>query len=443
MKINDVEKLTGLTAKSIRYYESKGLITVQHNKENGYRIYTEEDVLHLKRIKVLRYLDFSIEEIRCIQEQELPEIQRTLQRQAEQFESLSDTCDLKKSLCISLSKDYDMKNRMVREYDEAIEFLKGKEFEEVQESLRELACPSLPQMIVCTLVLGAPVLGLFLNIQMHSGNKEILIMNAVFALIGAVWISLQWRDYFQRRKYQKERMKEKGKQDVWVVLAIIPVLIGMFTVLVLIDRLVISLFAPRDWLFYEFQGGGDILLILIAELPLFGAIVYLIERIRHVLKEKSSDLAVLFEILWNHKMIFFVVWCALFYFAVVNVAFVTPETIVSYSTLHPAGVTYEYKDISRVDTSFGWKNIDVREYKKKGTFSYRISIGEKKLVFSQPSINESIERYVEDTYLELEEFDVRVMSLGVPKKGSAKYSDRCDLDQVYVNRFLRIIENGN
>ena len=55
MKINDVEKLTGLTAKSIRYYESKGLITVQHNKENGYRIYTEEDVLHLKRIKVLRY----------------------------------------------------------------------------------------------------------------------------------------------------------------------------------------------------------------------------------------------------------------------------------------------------------------------------------------------------------------------------------------------------
>ena len=63
-------------------------------------------------------------------------------------------------------------------------------------------------------------------------------------------------------------MKEKGKQDVWVVLAIIPVLIGMFTVLVLIDRLVISLFAPRDWLFYEFQGGGDILLILITELPL-------------------------------------------------------------------------------------------------------------------------------------------------------------------------------
>lgn len=94
MKIKDVEKLTGLTAKSIRYYESKGLIAVQHNGENGYRIYAEEDVLHLKRIKLLCYLDFSIEEIRCIQGQKLPEIQKTLQRQAEQFEVQSDICDM-------------------------------------------------------------------------------------------------------------------------------------------------------------------------------------------------------------------------------------------------------------------------------------------------------------------------------------------------------------
>lgn len=441
MKIKDVEKLTGLTAKSIRYYESKGLIDVQHNAENGYRIYTEEDVLHLKRIKLLRYLDFSIEEIRCIQQQEISEIQRTLRRQAERFESQGDICDMKKSLCISLSGDYDMQNRMVEEYDEVIDFLEGKEFEDVQESLKEFTCPSPPQMIMWTLVLGAPVVGLFLNIQMHSGNKEILIMNAVFALIGAVWLSLQWRDYFQRRKYQKERMKEKGKQDVWVVMAIIPVLIGMLAVFVLIDRLVISLFAPRDWLFYEFQGGGELLLVLITELPLFGAIVYLVERIRHVSKEKSNDLAVLFEILWNHKAISLVVWCALFYFVVVNVAFVTPKEIISYSTLHPSGITYRYEDISQVDTSFGWKNIAVREYKKKGTFSYRILAGKKKLVFSQPSVNENIKRYEKDTYLELEEFDDRVMSYGVPKKGSTKYSDRCDMDQVYVDRFIRIIKN--
>lgn len=441
MKINDVEKLTGLTAKSIRYYESKGLITVQHNEENGYRIYTEDDVLHLKRIKLLRYLDFSIEEIRRIQEQELPEIQKTLQRKAEQFESQSDLCDMKKSICISLSKDYDMKNGMVEDYDGVVDFLEGKDFEELQEAIKEFSCLSLPQMILLTLVWAAPVIWLFINIRIHTGNVEVLTGNAIVALFGVVILSLQWRDYFNKRKYQKDRMKEKGKRTIWVVLAIIPVIVVMFGVLILINQMVVSLFAPTDWLFYEFQGGGELLLILITEIPLLGALVYLIERIKHVPEEKSNDLAVLFGFLWKHKEISVVVWCILFYLSIVNVAFVTPEKIVSYSTLHPAGVTYEYNDISHVDTSFGWKNIAIKTYKRKGTFSYRILVGEKELVFSHPSINETIERYEADTYLELEEFDSKVMSYGVQKEGSTEYSDRCDMDQVYVDRFIRIIEN--
>lgn len=35
MTIKDVEKITGLTAKSIRYYEDKGLLKVERNEENG------------------------------------------------------------------------------------------------------------------------------------------------------------------------------------------------------------------------------------------------------------------------------------------------------------------------------------------------------------------------------------------------------------------------
>ena len=64
MTIKDAEKLTGLTAKSIRLYESKGLITVDRNEENDYRNYTEENINQLKRIKVYRYFDFSIDEIK-------------------------------------------------------------------------------------------------------------------------------------------------------------------------------------------------------------------------------------------------------------------------------------------------------------------------------------------------------------------------------------------
>ena len=51
MKINDVEKLTGLTQKAIRLYESKGLIQISRS-ENGYRNYSQENVNTLKTIKL-------------------------------------------------------------------------------------------------------------------------------------------------------------------------------------------------------------------------------------------------------------------------------------------------------------------------------------------------------------------------------------------------------
>ena len=63
MKINDVEKITGLTQKAIRLYESKGLISVSR-KENGYRSYTDKDVQTLKEIKLFRSVGITISDIK-------------------------------------------------------------------------------------------------------------------------------------------------------------------------------------------------------------------------------------------------------------------------------------------------------------------------------------------------------------------------------------------
>ena len=63
MKINDVEKITGLTGKAIRLYESKGLISVSR-EENGYRNYTDKDVEALKKIKLFRSVGISISDIK-------------------------------------------------------------------------------------------------------------------------------------------------------------------------------------------------------------------------------------------------------------------------------------------------------------------------------------------------------------------------------------------
>ncbi len=68
MKINQVEELTGITKKNIRFYESEGLIAPRRDPANGYREYSLEDADTLRRIKLLRKLDVSCEKIRKLQE---------------------------------------------------------------------------------------------------------------------------------------------------------------------------------------------------------------------------------------------------------------------------------------------------------------------------------------------------------------------------------------
>lgn len=70
MKIKETERLTGIPAANIRYYEKEGLLKPGRNKENNYREYSEEDVLRLKQIKVLRLLGITLDEIKELYMQE-------------------------------------------------------------------------------------------------------------------------------------------------------------------------------------------------------------------------------------------------------------------------------------------------------------------------------------------------------------------------------------
>lgn len=79
MKILDVELKTGLTRSNIRFYEKEGLVQIARGK-NGYRDYTEKDVETLLKIKLLRQLKISIDEIRKLQLDEV-ELQKVLKEQ--------------------------------------------------------------------------------------------------------------------------------------------------------------------------------------------------------------------------------------------------------------------------------------------------------------------------------------------------------------------------
>mgnify|MGYP000114924584 CR=1 FL=1 len=62
MNISKVAKLTGLTAKTIRFYESKGVIKEASRSANGYRQYTKIQVEELQLIRRSRLVGFSLEE---------------------------------------------------------------------------------------------------------------------------------------------------------------------------------------------------------------------------------------------------------------------------------------------------------------------------------------------------------------------------------------------
>lgn len=66
MKINEVEALSGIPKKNIRFYEEQGLLSPRRNPENGYRDYGDSDVEVLRRIRLLRKLDVPIDEIRLM-----------------------------------------------------------------------------------------------------------------------------------------------------------------------------------------------------------------------------------------------------------------------------------------------------------------------------------------------------------------------------------------
>ena len=59
--IGELAELAGVSTKTLRVYERKGLLLPERNAENQYRIYTETAVRKLEQIQLMKYLGFSLE----------------------------------------------------------------------------------------------------------------------------------------------------------------------------------------------------------------------------------------------------------------------------------------------------------------------------------------------------------------------------------------------
>ena len=103
MRIKDVEQRTGLTRKSIRFYEAKGLLNVKRS-ENTYRDYDEEIILRLQTIALLRQAGVSISDIQLWQDKVLT-LDEMLYKRIGELKDHRDLATDQINLCHSILSD--------------------------------------------------------------------------------------------------------------------------------------------------------------------------------------------------------------------------------------------------------------------------------------------------------------------------------------------------
>src|SRR4030067_924611 len=71
LQIGEVAERTGVTQRTLRFYEEKGLLKPPSRMEGGFRLYSEADIQRVEQIKRLRQLlGFTLAEIQEMVEAE-------------------------------------------------------------------------------------------------------------------------------------------------------------------------------------------------------------------------------------------------------------------------------------------------------------------------------------------------------------------------------------
>jgi len=70
-----------VTLRTLRFYDKVGLFSPSHFTESGYRLYSEEDLLVLQQILALKFLGFTLDEIRTCLRRGPNQLGRALERQ--------------------------------------------------------------------------------------------------------------------------------------------------------------------------------------------------------------------------------------------------------------------------------------------------------------------------------------------------------------------------
>lgn len=425
MRIKEVEQRTGLTAKAIRLYESKGLLKPARETENDYRDYTEEDVARLRTTAILRKLDVPVKVIKEWTDGERG-LRDILQKAAEQNREASRENELRRELAEDLAdllkKDPEVDlGAAVQVYEEIDKLL-----EELDELVREddghVGTP-----LYATLIALGPILGTVFGI-LDGAEPDRLLIGLGLSVVGGILAAFSWAQYLKTPK--KERRRNGCLAVVLLGVVLFAAVFGFWIWLSELqqDRYTFAdsdIVLQRPWML-----AATVFLIL--ELAV-GAMALSPERGEMVLFQKlfkgkrrvAAFLAAL--VIGNAVML---------HGAVMGVSVATEEGIMRYSFFHPDGTFYAYSDVERVETGFKGKFLGF-SVQWTGDFYYKITYSDG----VTENWGDCTTQDDEDTWTWMLRLDEWCLAGGTEKTGSDKYSEYCDMEQFYVDILVDVVNN--
>lgn len=85
-KAREFARLTGVTVRALHHYDRLGLLKPSRYSQSGYRLYRESDVARLEQIVALKFIGFSLKQIKDILRNGGGDLSSTLRRQREAIE---------------------------------------------------------------------------------------------------------------------------------------------------------------------------------------------------------------------------------------------------------------------------------------------------------------------------------------------------------------------
>jgi DNA-binding transcriptional MerR regulator len=121
LKIGDLSRLSGLSIKTIHYYERRGLLEQPPRTESGYRLYGPEEVARLRFVQRAKLLGLTLEEIRelvelatrCNHGEIVPRLEEVLRAKLEETErKMTELSAFRQNLLYYRKRAGDLKDRV-------------------------------------------------------------------------------------------------------------------------------------------------------------------------------------------------------------------------------------------------------------------------------------------------------------------------------------------